>query len=397
MVELCAEQGYRGVTVRGLSGLAGVSTKAFYDCFANVEECFGATHVSVFRDIIHCASRVDCQGDARLRSAIDAVFAFLGENPKAAHLILLEAVAAGLPITDKARSTAFALERLISDELIAGPQPVSIPAPAAQAIVGAALRVLRTPLLAGRPEEIPGLAHPFVDWLLALRDERLSRIWSAYGGARKQRLTRSAPVAAIGDDRQFLLRAVLRLSASDGYEGLTVPAIRREAGVPRRSFDDSFAGVEDCFLVAVESLVVGVGRWAVQQGDHSGSWDRRLVRTLDFIAAELSRDRVFARQGLIEILAPGLAGLACRERIITRWAEELRRIAPAATRPSGFAVEASLAAIWRIAAREVAGGRADRVRRLVPGMAFLVLAPAIGPAPAEHAIAAELGYKGAAR
>jgi AcrR family transcriptional regulator len=389
MIELCAGEASQRPTVRSLSRVAGVSTKTFYECFSNVEDCFASTHTSILRDILQKASAVEGDGDERIRGAVEVAFLFLAENPKAAHFLLFRPIAAGSPIIEKAHAAVLAFERHVGDGVVDGPQAVGLPPLAAHAILGGAMRALRAPFLAGRSDLIPELAGPFADWLLGLRDERLAHVWSLTGSGRQHRSTRPAPFAEIGDDRQFLLTASLKLSAAEGYESLTVPSIRREAGVPRRAFDDHFDGVEDCFLSAVEALVVSVGKWAAEEARRAGTWDRRVVRMLELLAAEMARDPAAARLGLIGILAPGLVGLKRREDIVTRWAGQLRRAAPATLRPSSLMAEISLAAVWRVMAREVAGGRPERIRKLVPGMAFVILAPAIGPADAERAIIGE--------
>src|SRR5437868_3078358 len=44
MIDLVGEQGYRATTIAQVSSRAGVSRKAFYEHFANKQECFLATY-----------------------------------------------------------------------------------------------------------------------------------------------------------------------------------------------------------------------------------------------------------------------------------------------------------------------------------------------------------------
>ena len=90
-----------------------------------------------------------------------------------------------------------------------------------------------------------------------------------------------------------------------------------------------------------------------------------------------------------EIFAPGRLGFELRESLVTRWARRLYRGAPSSDYCE-LAAEASVAASWSMARAEAAAGRAERLARLAPMMAFVVLAPAIGPEAAERAITAEL-------
>jgi AcrR family transcriptional regulator len=172
---------------------------------------------------------------------------------------------------------------------------------------------------------------------------------------------------------------------AEGYESLTVPRIRREAGVSRRSFDACFRGVADCFLAAVEARITMVVRRAETEARRADSWGRTVVRIVSSLSTAVSRDPGLVRLAFLEILAPGPEGLAKSEQIVTYWARRLCRSAPVGSRPDPFAAEASVAAAWPMAQCEFLFGRGDRIGE----MTIIVLAPAIGPAAAERTIRAE--------
>jgi AcrR family transcriptional regulator len=390
MVELAAERGYRAVTVRGLSGLAGVSTKSFYKCFANIDECFGAAYASTLRSVLRQAAEVDGRGEQCLRDRVGALFSFLAENPKKARFVLIESFVAGFPATERGLATTLAFERLVDDGLGKERRSRVGPSLTACAVLGAGLRAVRAPMLADRPEEIAGLASPFSDWLaVALRRPRgpVPPV-GAKGGALPRRKADHVAPAPIGTDRQFLHAAILKRCMLDGYSNLTVPRVRREAGMSRRSFDENFNGVEECFLSAIESLITDAVLRAEREA--TGCWEQRVVQVLMSLAGELLQNPMLPRLASTEILAPGIAGLKCREEIVAKLAERLYWKAPAAVRLNRLSAEASVAAIWRMAVREIGGGRTDRIPKLATGMAYFALAPAIGPEAAEHAILAEL-------
>jgi AcrR family transcriptional regulator len=388
MIELAAGLGYQGVTVRRLSGVAGVSTRTFYECFASVEECFVATQARIIRDLLPPAPKTDDGGDARIRERIHALFSGLGTDPKASKLVLVESFSAGPAAVTRMRGMGRALERLIVDEFAAGAPSVGIQPAQAHGIVDAALRVARTRLLAGR-DEVPAVADRFADWLLALKDPRLRR-FCARTEAELRSPAVSSPRCRAGDDRSLLLAAAGSLGARDGYANLTVAAIRRKAGVSRRSFEQNFDGAEDCFLAAVQSRLTFAARRAERSAAGAGSWERGVVRVIGSLGSELAKDPALARLGLIEILAPGRAGLELREEAITEWARRLLCTAPARLRLDPLPTEASLAAAWGVAEADVAAGHNSWVRAQVPSMALMVLAPVVGAAATERAIFAEL-------
>jgi len=390
MVELVAERGYRGVTVRGLSRLAGVSTKTFYQCFENVEDCFAATHSRIVGRALRRARGVSSSPGQPLRKRIRAFFEALGEEPKAARLVLVDSFSSGPALIAMTHSSRRALGRFVDEELTAEAGSVALPPEIGSGVAAAGLHLMRSQLLFDASTSSSVIADEFVDWLLPLRSCGSVRGWregiAAVAGAQ------SPPelIPAIADDQHFLLAAVTRLSLRDGYASLTVPAICREAGISRRSFDERFDGVAGCFLAAIEARITAAASYALSQAKDAGSWERALVRTVAILCVEFARDPVLGRLALVDVLAPGQSGLDLRQRMIIDWARRIRRTAPTGVRPSQMAAEASVAAAMGMAEVEATAGRPGRIGGAVPSLAFLILAPLIGSARAEQTIASEL-------
>lgn len=390
MVELVAECGYERVTVRGLARLAGVSTKTFYKCFTNIEECFSVTYSRAVRDTLRRASEAPRDGEDALRARTRATFEALAQDRKAAQLVLVDFYSAGPAATERARVASRTFERLIRKDFEAPPQPVRVSPSVVQGLFGAALRVARKRLL-GQTEADPAqVAARFADWLLVVRDQRLARLCCKAASEELRNFRLPRPDPAIGDERQFLLTAVATLSLASGYRNLSVTEIRREAGVTRRSFDANFADVTDCFLAAVESRLEELANMAEREARSPDGWEREAVRMIAYICSELSRDSKLARFGFIDISAPGRHGLDLRESLIDRRAARLLALVAENERYGELEAEASIAAAWSMIRAEAAVGRHARIGSLAPPIAFVVLAPAIGPAAAEAAIAAEL-------
>jgi AcrR family transcriptional regulator len=388
MVEMVSDGGYGSVKVREISRLAGVSTRTFYDRFGNVEECFACTYSWIMGEALAQASEAASPGPEALRSRFHSLLATFAEHPRAAYLVLVEAFGAGAVVTKKQRAAIRGLETLVREDFKAEPDPVVPPPRLVRAIAAAILRVARVHMMEGRGGSTGEAAEELAAWALALRDNAAARL------ARSRR-TRSARAAAplpqpIGNDRQRLLIAVTRLADAHGYGELTVPLIRREAGVSRRTFDTHFAGVADCFLRAVEDRTTEVAERAEHEVAASPGWEQGVMGMCELLCAETVRDPTLARLAFVDVFAPGRLGLECRERIVARWADRLRQSAPAGTRPSELAAEASIAAVWRIIQAEVAAGRPERLEEAAPIMAFAILAPTIGAVAAERVIGTKL-------
>jgi AcrR family transcriptional regulator len=391
LIELVAVRGYEGITVRELSRLAGVSTKTFYDCFANVEECFVTTYALIIRDALSVPGDLPADPGERLRARLERFFASLGKDPKAARLVLVDAAMAAPALNARTRRVDRALERMISEELA----PTTAGPPLARTLVqgaaAAAMQLARSRLLSASAAPAAAAAGEFTDWLASLRGADLDGL-SVLGGPlpRMADADRAPPPSVIGEDRHFLIQAVGTLVVRDGYEKLTAPAICRAAGISRRTFDESFDSVADCFLAAVEAKVAAVLGRAEAQAADAESWDRGVVRAVAIICTQLRHDPALANLVSVDVFTAGLPGLELRERVLARWARRLRRTAPRASRPGELAAEASVAAAAAIGAP----GRRTRLDQTARSAAFVVLAPAVGSARAMELIGAELGAQG---
>lgn len=386
MIELVAESGYDAVTVRGLTRLAGVSTSSFYQHFDDKQECFLATHerlvlVSV-RNIIR-AQKVGLDWRERLRHGLRSLMREIVAEPQRARLVLVEVYAAA-PAAEQLAHAKGLFESVVRSCSGRGPGGVALPPFMVSAIVAGVTRVARERALNGRERELPELVDEVVSWALSYSDQTVGsdRDLDRWGPGRFAPDFESGPgsdgrLFALGDERTLVLGAVAKLVASGGYRALSVPRIRAAAGVSRKSFDANFDGVESCFLEAVEFHSTRAVAAARSRTPEAGDWPSALRRAVATFCAQVGRDPVLSALAFSEILAPGIAGMRCRERQITTLAEQLRRGAPAGEGPGRVAAEASAAAAWDAVHGYVTTDRAKALRRRhVARVTFLLLAPA---------------------
>jgi AcrR family transcriptional regulator len=387
MVELVAEGGAnRKVTVRGLAGLAGVSTKSFYDCFANVEDCFVATYARIVWGALKQPRRRASSPELRLRVKFRGFFGALGADPKAASLVLVAARSTRPDLRSRVRAVDRALERFVAEELVALETPPAVARILARGIVSAALQVARVGIVYGRQPTADEIADDFADWALALPGGHALPEQGRTFSDVPADLPMPAVLAGAGPDRHFLIAAAAKLASRTGYSKLTVPKICQEAGVLRRTFDEHFDGVGDCFRAAMESRTAEVVRRAEVWSLGAGSWDRAVVRATTGLFSDLARDPALGGLGLVITASPEGPALELRDEAISRWARRLRATTPPSSRPGRLAAEASVAAAAEIAAFGCARG----IERASPIIAYIVLAPAIGAAAAERQICEEL-------
>ncbi len=397
MIELVAERGYRAVTVLELAQLAGVSKRTVYEHFpGGKQECFLYTYdLIAWRSCKRVgAAQKDCRDwRERLHLAFSAWAGEIAREPKAAHLALVEAFAAGPAALERMRRAEGRFEALIGQSFASVPDGIVVSPLIAKGIVAGVHRVARAQLLAGRAHELPGLADELLEWMLCFRCQeaaalaRLEDPPSLHRAAPEPHAIAGSTVR--GDDRARILEAVARLAFEEGYSELTIPRIRSAAGVSRKCFDEHFEDAQGCFIAALEQLTDRALAHASPAGAIARTWPGGLHRALGALCASIAADPVLARLGFIEVFAPGADGMRCRARFIADVAERLRASAPAGQRPSELAAEASMGAIWGIVHRHVASGRAHELPSVTGVLSFLALAPTLGGQHAVEAITAE--------
>lgn len=369
MIELAAESGYERVTVRSLTRTAGVSSRTFYSHFLNREECLASTIDHVGHEFLWRAARTkaDQAGwDNRLKASLGSLFSDLARQPKAARILLIEALSADRPPRTRAKELTADFEQLLTRLLATSPLTTAPPRRLVAGIAAGVVRVATMTTLTGRADELAGMSAEIGDWVVEIYDEKTVELSAearaGEGRARRESSPLPAELSSMGGygDQERILAAVSRLATERGFGGLSVSKIRREAGVSRRAFDARFGDTTECFLAAVESLARGaVRKAATWAADTRARGDRRYRRTLA-LCAIAARNQPLARLVLTEIIAPGRDGLLRRERLISAAVEQLVEEAPNSCSRI-VSLEASVAAAWRIAEDDVL---ADDGRRL---------------------------------
>lgn len=399
MVELVAEHGYVGVTVRGLSRRAGISSGTLYDHFAGKEDCFFRTYELL---MARTARRIAAAGveerdwQRRLRLAFSALARQIADEPQIGRICFVDALSVGPSALQQTRPAAEMFAGIIRD-CFDTPNGIAPPPLLVKGIVAGVAGVVRARLLNGQESELPDLVDDLVEWALCFGEPT--------AGLAKGRPLGPAPEfeppaandaawpgeRASGADRVLIMSAAAQLATSGGYDELSIPRIRAAAGVSRKSFDRHFDDIDDCFLAALELRAKSALGAAARQGASGGNWEDSVHQTISALCAHIARDPVRARTVFVEIFAPGTDGVRRRAKLVDDIAEFVRSGAPRSQRPGKLAAEASVAAVWGILQYHVASGRTHRLRSMAAMLTALVLAPSIGAEAAVEALDGERG------
>jgi AcrR family transcriptional regulator len=399
MIDTLPERGYEATNVTELCKLAHVSTKSAYELFGNKPGYFLATYdhvVDCAVDRIGAAYAHDGDWRERLRRAFVEFADLVVEEPNAARLVLIESLGVGAgpaaaeptertrAVVKRMERTRGVFERMVGASFGEAPDGVPLPQLVTKGIVCGIERVTRQRLLAGGIEELPGLADELLDWALSYSSAELARLVEP---APTPPRARAQVRVRASNERARVLRATASLAASNGYTSLTpVQIVERAKDVSLTSFDAMYPGVEQCFLAALERLVlealVCAAGAARDAPDRLSGVHRGIAALMDRVAD----DPVLRRVAFVEVFAVGAAGIDRREQLLRSFSALLTETLPAGSPASELVVEAIVGAIWGLVHHHVVRGTAHRLPDLTREVTYLALAPLVGAREAVRSI-----------
>jgi TetR/AcrR family transcriptional regulator len=386
MIEAVASNGYGRTSVKQVVTLAGVSRRAFYEQFANKEECFLATLELIAGQAMDHIARAyrSAQGtlEQRLEAALITFAEVVRTNPKGARLMLVDAPSAGPAGWERLTETLSVFEERLAASFAHAPDAAPLPEPVARAIVGGLRRATFVRLVEERTEEMPGLVGSMLSWTLLFKTEEPSPL-----GVRLRAVPGEAHLGS-EDDRARVLRSALELAALEGYGNLTPMRIADEAGVSIDTFFDLFDDMEACFLAAIERLGEEVREIVSDQGLTSGEWPTAVRRSLDALMRYFA-----ARPAYAQTIATGV--FAMGQRAVDLGAELAREVAGRLTAGAplppltGLVQEGIEGAIWHTIYCQTTNGGTGALPELSDYLAYVVLAPFLGAEEAARIVTGE--------
>ncbi len=210
------------------------------------------------------------------------------------------------------------------------------------------------------------------------RDLRLWRLPRGRHGLPRELVERS--------QRERLLAAVVRVSATKGYEATSVADILEEAGVGRESFYELFNDKRACMVAARQLLIEDLAEAIAVAYSGPGPWVDRVREALAATLRWFAEDPIAGRVIMLELAALGPVSREIFQEEFDRFTRLLdeglddsaRR--PEVPRATGLAVGAAFARIYD----EVARGRTDALPAMLPELTYEVLVPFLGEAEARE-------------
>jgi TetR/AcrR family transcriptional regulator len=385
MVEAVAANGYGRTSVKQIVTLAGVSRRAFFEQFANKQECFLATLDMIANramDRISASYRAS-EGtlEERLNTALTTFAKVVVDHPKGARVMLVDAPSAGPAGWERLTQTLTAFEESLNSSFSHAPDAAPLPAPVTRAIVGGLRRATFVRLVENRTKEMPDLVAPMLSWTLAFKTD----MPNVLGRGREP----SIQTVVIGeDDRARILRSALELAALEGYGNLTPMRIADEAGVSIDTFFGLFDDMEACFLAAVEKLGEEVRETVSDPGLTSAEWPLAVRRSLDALMRYFAARPAYTQTIATGVFAMGQRAVDLGAELACEVAAKLTAGAPCPPLTE-LAQEGIEGAIWHTIYYQTTNGGMGALPELADYLAYVVLAPFLGAAEAARLVTEE--------
>jgi AcrR family transcriptional regulator len=397
MVEAVATSGYGGTSVKQVIGLAGVSRRAFYEQFANKEECFLATFdLIAARGVarVSQAYRTTPGGlEDRLRASFGEFAEEVTKNPKGAVLTVIEAQTAGLAGQLRLRRATATFERMLSHSLARSSEAIPLPSPVVRGIVGGLHEATSARLRERHAMDTSTLTEELLEWTLLFQTPATERM-AAHLAARVPAMVQagtvndqepSEPATANPCAHERLLRSVLRLAVVEDYQMLTAPQIAEEAHVPIEAFFELFPGRDECFLAAFDMLGDELLRLVADPALVSSDWPSAVRHTIGKLMRYLADRPLYAHTIAAEAFAAGPTMMQRNLELARSIATLLTEGAPASAQ-SDLAVEGVAGAVWHTVRCQVTGEQIHLLPALSDYLSYVVLAPYIGAEAATEVV-----------
>jgi AcrR family transcriptional regulator len=394
-LELVAANGYDAVTVRDLARAAGVSTRSFYKHYPSKEQCFLRVHRLVVQRVLRVfeTSRKRAAGEETQR-AIEAVVGALVSEPKAAHLLCVDAYAAGPAALKQADWARRSIEMAIEDGLGDSPEAIG-PSLAAEAIVAGIYGAARRCLLDGQTPPYSHLRDALTPWLNACCED-FSRLDELARVPVRRDLELSAPPASVREPRwdvtssngdvTALLSAAAKLATTEDYESLTLPRLIQVAGVSRRSFHANFSSTEECFLMALESKAVDAIACVREASEGGSTPEQDVYRAVVALCDQVASHASLASLCFDASVVPGISKMISQQVLIDNLTYLITERLTTERQVNQLTVQVAVGAVWDVIQNHVSMDRTGELLRKAPTLTFLLLAPNVGSLEAVKAV-----------
>jgi AcrR family transcriptional regulator len=381
MVAVTAEKGYPATSVADLVELSGVSSRSFYQHFADKEDCFLAAMdeiLTLTQRLSEAALRAEQGGPERVHAAIEALTAMAAAQPAAAKLCTVVAFCAGEAPRRRIAEAVRDLSGLLQRGLDEVPERDGMPRELTEAIFGGVALVLYRRLARDEAEELAELGPRLREWMLAIhpppRPLRGKRRRPGPGDGRPGPAPLAAHVPA-----ERVLRGFAEVVAEKGYAAAKIADVAAAAHISQNTFYKYFRDKADALDAALDSSGAQMVAATLPAVRREPQWPGVVRVALEALCGFMAAEPVFARMREVEVYSIGPEAVAKRDRARGEIVQMLASVAGTGGQDfDPIAVEATLGAFQSLLYARIQEGRLRDLDQVPPIVTYLALAPVLG-------------------
>lgn len=379
MVAVVSEKGYEETRVSDLLELSGVSRKAFYEHFADKQECF----LAAVEALVEAGTTIMLHGyntpgswEERVETGLEAFTRLLTAQPAAARMCFVEIYAAGEPAIALVERTFSEFEAVLRSALADTEDRAGMPEEIVRALVGGLRKVIHTRLHRGQEAKLVGIAPALTQWAMSYYPppEPLRK-------GRRPKRTAAGETRALAehDQAERIMRALAEAVAERGYAETTLEDIVGRASCSLSTFYAYFEDKEEAMLATLDrggALLLATVLPAFRRG---GEWPLAVRTALGAMLAYAIEEPAFAKVGAVDVYAAGRRALEQRDQVMEGMGVLLAQGYEENPDASPIAAEAIGGAIYALTYDQVLAGGAESLPEITSLATYIALTPFLGP------------------
>ncbi len=401
ITELVSRDGYAGVTVAQIIGLAGVSRPTFYEQFPDREGCLLMALAPARRRLLGAVSAAvgSVPPGRGAQAALGALAQFAAARPVTARLAMSEPLSAGRRCLETHDEMIAELAQLIEGSNQAVPRNVLSPDLPSRALIGCSIRMLAQ-RLGAREQVTADFVIELDSWLASYRRplaEHRRRMRALGSPVERSTACPSPPLLrpppdlpadeggrsrrrATEQQRLRIVFATAEVVSRQGFQPASVAGISRQAKLDTHAFYRLFADKGAAFQACGEMLFRHLMAESALAYARAEVWPERVTEAIAAGLNYLQAHSTLARVALVDSQTAGLdAARRVHEgaRAFAIFLEEGSRYEEGIRRPSGLGLEAISTMALELC-YECLLSRDGDLHTLAPQIAFVALAPFLG-------------------
>ena len=413
MVDVAVREGYARASIAQVIAAAGVSRPTFYEYFTDKDDCFLAALAGVQQRLRLKVTRAVRAAPAAqaVRVTVETLISFAGSERETAQFLTNEPLAGGSRTLD-ARDRGISEIAQIIERAQKTLQPdTATPDVSPRLLLGTIHRLLARRLREGEGD-MAGVSEGLLEWIKSYEQPTGEHRWCALQPIAPPAPWRVLPETLLREpvalprgrqrnskevaenQRRRILFAAAAVAQEKGYTATTIADITARAGVERRAFNVLFADKREAFLAVIAlgfQRIMAVAAGAFVAG---AAWPDRIWEAGRAFTEFLQGNPALAHIGFVEPYAIGREAAQRVEHGFTAFTvfleEGLRHAPQAAGASNPLTLQAIATSVFETGYHESRRDRSREISRLLPHVAFLLLAPFIGAAEANRFIEGKL-------